>query len=426
MMELVILGLFVIGYVFIALEHKFEINKTAVALLTGVVCWMAWAFFQSDHHLVMSKLLEHVGDFSGLLFFLMGAMVIVELIDAHQGFEVITDKINTRNKRKLLIIISILTFFVSSVFDNLTTTIIFIALIRKIVPEQKERLLFASLIVIAANAGGAWTPIGDVTTTMLWMGNQITTGNIMKMLFFPSIVSILVPLAIVCFQVKGNVEGNAAAAISGDKKVSQKEKVLIFSLGIGAILFVPVFKTITHLPPFMGMLLGLAVMWIVTGFIHKDKEAEKQHRLSIIGAMQRMDLASVLFFLGILLAIAALESSQILASIASYLDTHVGDTNIIAVIIGLLSAIVDNVPIVAASMGMYPLETFPTDHSFWELLAFCAGTGGSILIIGSAAGVAAMGLEKIDFFWYLKKISWLAAIGYFAGIGTYLLQQMIF
>ncbi len=426
MMELVILGLFVIGYVFIALEHKFEINKTAVALLTGVACWVAWSFFQSDHHLVLSKLLEHVGDFTGLLFFLMGAMVIVELIDAHQGFEVITDKINTRNKRKLLIIISILAFFLSSVFDNLTTTIIFIALIRKIVPERQERLLFASLIVIAANAGGAWTPIGDVTTTMLWMGNQITTGNIIKVLFFPSVVSMLVPLAIVCFRVKGNVDGNAAASVIGSKRVSQKEKVLVFSLGIGAILFVPVFKTITHLPPFMGMLLGVAVMWIVTGFIHKDKEEEKQHRLSIIGAMQRMDLASVLFFLGILLAIAALESSHILASIAFSLDAHVGDTNIIAVIIGLLSAIVDNVPIVAASMGMYPLEIFPTDHTFWELLAFCAGTGGSIFIIGSAAGVAAMGLEKIDFFWYLKKISWLAAIGYFAGIAVYMLQLMMF
>jgi Na+/H+ antiporter NhaD/arsenite permease-like protein len=357
-------------------------------------------------------------------------MTIVELIDSHDGFEMITSLITTTNKRTLLWIISFLAFFLSAVLDNLTTTIVFVTLLRKLIPGKKERLLFISMVVIAANSGGAWSPIGDVTTTMLWIGNQITTANIIVRLLFPSLFSLIIPLIIVNGTIKGNVTSQFIASHDEAKEVNRRainirERKIVFFSGIGVLLFVPVFKAITHLPPFMGMLFGLGLLWLVTEMMHKDKEAGERHQLSVTKALQRMDMPSVLFFLGILLAISSLQSTGQLNQLAAIMSRKIGNTNSIAASLGLFSAIVDNVPIVGAAIGMYPLSQFPTDHSFWEILSFCAGTGGSILIIGSAAGVAAMGLEKIEFFWYLRKISWLALIGYFAGIAIYLAEEIL-
>jgi Na+/H+ antiporter NhaD/arsenite permease-like protein len=422
-MNLIIVLLFILGYVFIASEHFIKISKTAIALLTGVLCWTVFILFQENTHAISESLVKHLGDISGILFFLIGAMTIVELIDSHNGFEFITTRITTKNKRTLLWIISFLAFFLSAVLDNLTTTIVLVTLLRKLVPDKKERLLFISIVVIAANSGGSWSPIGDVTTTMLWIGNQITTTNIITRLFLPSFFSLLIPLIIVSFTIKGNVISGAQTLKEGKKEVKQKEKVVIFFSGIGVLLFVPVFKTITHLPPFMGMLFGLGILWLITEMMHKNKEAEQRQSLSVTKALERMDMPSVLFFLGILLSISALQSTGQLGQLAAILNQKIGNTNAIATSLGLLSSVVDNVPIVAAGMAMYPLSQFPTDHSFWEILAYCAGTGGSVLIIGSAAGIAAMGLEKIEFFWYLRRISWLALIGYFAGIVVYIAEE---
>jgi Na+/H+ antiporter NhaD/arsenite permease-like protein len=429
-MSFIIVSIFIIGYVFIASEYFIKINKTATALLTGVLCWTVYILFQTDANAISEGLIEHLGDISGILFFLIGAMTIVELIDSHDGFEVITIQITTTNKRKLLWIISFLAFFLSAVLDNLTTTIVLVTLLRKLVPDKKDRLLFISMVVIAANSGGAWSPIGDVTTTMLWIGNQVTTVNIISRLFVPSLFSLLIPLIIVTFTIKGNVASQFIALNDEEKEIkrraiNKREKMIVFFSGIGVLLLVPVFKTVTHLPPFMGMLFGLGLLWLITELMHKGKEAGERHQLSVTKALQRMDMPSVLFFLGILLAISSLQSTGQLEKLAAIMNQKIGNTNIIAAILGLFSAVVDNVPIVAASIGMYPLSQFPTDHSFWEILAYCAGTGGSVLIIGSAAGVAAMGLEKVEFFWYLRRISGLALIGYFAGIGIYLAEEIM-
>jgi NhaD family Na+/H+ antiporter len=416
---------FIIGYFFIATEHFVKVNKTATALLTGVICWILLVYGQSHSLSLNAELVEHLGEISGILFFLMSAMTIVELIDAHDGFEIITSRINTTSKRKLLWIISIMAFFLSAILDNLTTTIVFITLLRKLVPDKKERIFFASMIIIAANSGGAWSPIGDVTTTMLWIGNQITSLNIIQHLFIPSLVSLVIPLTVVSFYLKGNLTTKKVEQESTSSPVNVKEQNLVFFLGIGVLLFVPIFKTITGLPPYMGILFGLGFLWLVTELIHKKKSDSQKHHFSVMKALERMDMPSILFFLGILLAITSLQSAGLLTQLATFLNDKLQNLNLIGISIGLLSAIVDNVPIVGAAIGMYPLSQYPTDHSFWELIAYCAGTGGSILIIGSAAGVAAMGLEKIEFFWYLKKISWLAAIGYFAGALVYILEEMI-
>ena len=337
-------------------------------------------------------------------FFLLGAMAIVELIDAHDGFDVITTRIKTKDQRRLLWIISIVTFFLSSVLDNLTTTIVMVSLLRKLVSDKKTRMFYVSMVVLAANAGGAWTPIGDVTTTMLWIGGQITTGNIMLHLILPSLVCLVVPLIILSFTMKGKIESPEMIENNQTDKTTAFERRLIFGLGIGALVFVPVFKTITHLPPFMGMLFGLAILWIVTEIIQKYKNDADKDVYSVVQALRKADVPSVLFFLGILVAIAALESTHQLADLAHYMDKTIGNINVIVIAIGLLSSVIDNVPLVAAGMGMYDMQTFPTDHYFWSFLAYCAGTGGSCLIFGSAAGVAAMGMEKISFIWYLKKI----------------------
>jgi Na+/H+ antiporter NhaD/arsenite permease-like protein len=379
----------------------------------------------TNTEIVSEQLYEHLGQISGILFFLLGAMTIVELIDAHDGFDVITAKIKTSDQLKLLWIISIITFFLSAVLDNLTTTIVMVSLLRKLISEKKTRMFFVSMVVLAANAGGAWSPIGDVTTTMLWIGGQVTTGNIIVHLIIPSLVCLIVPLLILSFSMKGKVTKPDVVESTHTEKTTDFERKIVLALGIGALVFVPFFKTITHLPPFMGMLFGLAILWIVTEFIHKNKNDADKDSYSVIQALRKADVPSVLFFLGILVAISALESTHQLRDLAQWMDAKIGNLDVIVISIGLLSSIVDNVPLVAAGMGMYDMATYPTDHYFWTFLAYCAGVGGSCLIIGSAAGVAAMGMERIDFLWYLKNVSWLALIGYLSGAGIFMLQHYL-
>ena len=425
-MNAILIIIFVLGYTAIATEHSIKINKAASAILTGVLIWTVYIIYSPDKHLINEELLHHLGELSGILFFLMGAMTIVELIDSHDGFEVITKKINQTDKRKLIWIIAFITFFLSAALDNLTTTIVIISLLRKLIKDQKDRLFFAGITVIAANAGGAWSPIGDVTTTMLWIGNQITAGSIILRVFIPSVVSLAVPLIYLSFKLKGSVTRPTAQTDSKSHALTQTKQLTVLIAGISALIFVPVFKTITHLPPFMGILFGLGVLWILVEILHKGKEDENKSKYSVAQALRRIDMPSILFFFGILVSIAALQSTGILTHLSAWLSETLKNQNIIVIAIGLLSSIIDNVPLVAAAQGMYDLSVFPTDHPFWEFLAYCAGTGGSILIIGSAAGVAAMGMEKIDFFWYLKKISFLALLGYFAGAAAYILQIQIF
>jgi len=425
-MTTIIISIFVLGYIAIATEHTIKINKAASALLTGVLCWTVYILFSHEKHIVTEELVEHLGELSGILFFLMGAMTIVELVDAHDGFEIITSKINQTDKRKLLWIVAFITFFLSAVLDNLTTTIVIVSLLRKLIRDEKDRLFFAGIVVVAANAGGAWSPIGDVTTTMLWIGNQITALNIVLKVFIPSVVCLAVPLIYLSFKLKGNIHRPALKSSEKEHNLSQKNKKTVLVAGILALVFVPIFKTITHLPPYMGMLFGLGVLWVMVEIMHKGKEDEHKTKYSVVQALRKIDVPSILFFLGILISIAALGSIGSLVKLAGWLSSTLHNENIIVIAIGLLSSVIDNVPLVAAAQGMYDLSVFPTDHAFWEFLAYCAGTGGSALIIGSAAGVAAMGMEKISFFWYLKKISLLALLGYFSGAAVYILQQQLF
>ncbi|MEQ1744505.1 MAG: sodium:proton antiporter NhaD [Saprospiraceae bacterium] len=415
-----IIIIFIIGYLAITLEHNIKINKAATALATGVLCWTVYILHQSNTHAVSHQLMEHLGEISGILFFLLGAMTIVELVDAHDGFQVITDRIVTTSTRKLLWIVCIITFFLSAFLDNLTTTIIIVSLLRKLIADKDQRLFFVGMTVIAANAGGAWSPLGDVTTTMLWIGGQVSALNIMAQLILPSIICLLLPLLLVSGRLKGTVQ---AAAVEEKQLASTPfERNFIFWLGLGVLIFVPVFKTMTHLPPFMAMLLGLAFLWIVTEVIHSEKDTADKDFLSVVHALRKADSPSILFFLGVLLSIAALQATGQLTQMAQWLTQTIADDTLVVLSIGMLSAVVDNVPLVAAAQGMYSFEQYPSDHFFWEFLAYATGTGGSALIIGSAAGVAAMGMEKIDFFWYLKKITWLAVIGYFAGAAVYVAQ----
>jgi Na+/H+ antiporter NhaD/arsenite permease-like protein len=423
-MIILIVSIFIIGYIAIAFEHNIKINKAASALITGVLCWSVYAVYAIDKEIPAHQLGEHLGEVSGILFFLLGAMTIVELIDAHDGFELITNYIQTTSKKKLVWIIAFITFFLSAVLDNLTTTIVMVSLLRTLIHDRKDRLLFIGLVVISANAGGAWSPIGDVTTTMLWLGGQITAGTIMIQLILPSLVCCIVPASIISLQVKGNFERTNDSAIKSANAGGTRNTV--FFLGIGALLFVPVFKTITHLPPYMGILLGLGILWFITEMIHSGKDEAEKGLLSVNHALRKIDTPSILFFLGILLSVAALQTTGVLGNLATWMDEKIGNIEAITFAIGLLSSIVDNVPLVAAAQGMYSMEQFGADHTFWLLLAYCSGTGGSALIIGSAAGVAAMGMEKIDFFWYLKKISWLALLGYIAGMAVFLLQKLLF
>lgn len=479
---------FVIGYVLITLEHPLKINKAAFALLTGMICWALAAvlpipdsvlsiptFMEYKEGLEAKGVLEHLTSheiylkflgtelshhFSGIaeiLFFLLGAMTIVELIDAHQGFKIITNRIKTKDSRVLLWIICILTFFLSAALDNLTTTIVMISLLKRLVHNPKQRLFFAGMVVIAANAGGAWSPIGDVTTTMLWIGGQISAGNIIKTLILPSLVCLILPLIISSFFMKGEVERAEYDYTQASKEEQVKGSAIMLVVGLGALIFVPIFKTVTHLPPYVGMMLGLGIVWVVSELIHVNEDEEIKKEYTAIHALSKIDTSSILFFLGILVAISSLETLHVLNDLAFWLNEKIGNLDVIASVIGVLSAVVDNVPLVAASMGMYPLASptvnpdayqfamanyatavhegnfmfqgvqyFLHDAKLWEFLAYTAGTGGSMLIIGSAAGVAAMGLENINFFWYLKRIAPLALIGYIAGIFTYMLVYPIF
>ncbi|MCI4670467.1 MAG: sodium:proton antiporter NhaD [Bacteroidia bacterium] len=471
-MFIMMLVAFVVGYICIALEHPLKIDKAASAVLTGVICWTLFVVGQDqifkdnpdlikhetktehvdshasegehhegDHgeeahavsheatqHYIEESLLEHLGEIAEILFFLLGAMTIVELVDAHEGFRVVTDRIRTTNKVRLLWIISIVTFFFSAALDNLTTSIVMAALLPKLIKKREDLWFFAGMVVIAANAGGAWSPIGDVTTIMLWIGGQVTAFNIIVTDFLPSVVCLLVPLTISSFMLKGDVERPATDNESHmTPPIENWEQLLVFWMGVLGLLFVPVFKTATHLPPYMGVLMSLGVIWVTTEILHRRKvEVETRSSLLVSKVIARIDTPSVLFFLGILLAVASLQVAGHLGLLATSLDeAFQGNIYIINILIGLLSSIVDNVPMVAAAIGMYPIEQYAVDHPFWELLAYCAGTGGSALIIGSAAGVAIMGILKIDFMWYLRKITWLAVLGYFAGVGVYYIQELI-
>jgi Na+/H+ antiporter NhaD/arsenite permease-like protein len=421
-----ILIIFILGYIAIAAEHFIKINKAATALVTGVLCWTVYILFSPNHDIVSEELTRHLGELSGILFFLLGAMTIVELIDTHDGFDIITTRISQTDKRKLLWIIAFITFFLSAILDNLTTTIVIISLLRKLINDNNDRLFFAGIVVVAANAGGAWSPIGDISTTMLWIGGQITAANIIIKLILPSLTCLIVPLIYLSIKLKGKIERPAFVLNSKNQILSQTQKSFVFFSGVLILVLVPVFKTVTHLPPYMGILIGLGILWIITEIIHGKKEEEDKRHLSVVHALRKIDTPSILFFLGILVSVAALQSIGLLSSLAQWLTVTLHNVNIMVISIGLFSSIIDNVPLVAAVQGMFDLNQYPPDHYFWEFLAYCTGTGGSALIIGSAAGVAAMGMEKISFFWYLKKISLLALLGYFAGAVIYILQHQIF
>ena len=435
MITTLMIVVFVLGYMAIALEHPLKVDKAASALLIGGITWALYAFSGIDQHHMNDHLSHHLVDIAEILFFLLGAMTIVELIDAHEGFSIITDKITTNKKVALMWILCTITFFFSAVLDNLTTAIVMSALLTKLIKDKEDLWMFAGMVIISANAGGAWSPIGDITTIMLWVGDQVTASNIITSVFIPSLVCALVPLVYLSFRLKGSVTRPEEIDLKEHSidPTTPFERNLVFYLGVVGLLFVPIFKTVTHLPPYLGMLISLGVLWLVTEIIHRSKNHEKKSQLSVIGVLKKIDTATIFFFLGILLAVAALQSAGQLDIVANFLqETFKGDIYIINIIIGLLSSIVDNVPLVAGAMGMYdigPICTiqgelaFPQDHTFWEFLAYCAGTGGSVLIIGSAAGVAVMGILKIDFIWYLKNISLLALMGYLAGAATYILMQ---
>lgn len=450
---------FILGYTAIALEHPLKIDKAASALFTGVVLWAiyilaaesilpnstAYKEFMHGHphetyinFIAHHEITFHLGEISQILFFLLGAMTIVEMVDTHEGFKLITDKIKTTNKIKLLWILSILTFFMSAALDNLTTTIVMVALLRKLIDKQQDRWFMAAMVVLAANAGGAWSPIGDVTTIMLWIGGQVTTARIIVDVFVPSLVTMIVPLVIVSlFYPKGNIERPALndQDSSSEDSITNFERRLLLIMGVAGLLFVPVFKTVTHLPPYLGMLFSLSIIWITTEILHRRHPSGTRGGLLVTKVLRKIDTPTILFFLGILTAVSALQSAGQLDLLAKTLDgMDIADNQkiyVIDLIIGLLSAIVDNVPLVAGAMGMYDIAPagstgyeafFMVDGEFWQFLAYTAGTGGSILIIGSAAGVAAMGMEKIDFIWYMKRISLLALSGYIAGAIVYYLM----
>lgn len=416
-----LLGVFILGYLAIAFEQAIQLNKAASALITGVLCWMIFILQSNSTEAVTDNLLHHLGEIASILFFLLGAMTIVELIDSHNGFDIITQKIRTTSKQRLLIIISLLAFFLSALLDNLTTAIVMTSLVIKILPDREDRFWFCGMIIIAANAGGAWSPLGDVTTTMLWIGGQITALNIMKLLFLPAIAVCLVPMFFIARRFRNKKIDSIPESVCTPQE-KREGRIILFS-GLGLLLFVPVFKTVTHLPPFMGMMLAVGIIWIITSMIHKSKDPELAQRFTVARALQKVDTPSVLFFLGILLAVSALQSYGILQELATGMKSTLQNDYLVGTSLGILSAVVDNVPLVAASQGMFSLADYPTDHTFWEFLALTTGTGGSVIIIGSAAGVAVMGIEHINFMEYLKKISWLALLGFISGILMFLLEM---
>ncbi len=409
---------FIIGYLLITMEHYTKINKATIALLMAVSCWAIQ--FANTHWVIEANknyLEEHLASISQTIFFLIGALTVVEMINQHKGFSVISKCLHIHSKKMMLWSIVFITFFLSSILDNLTTTIVMISLLKKLVDEGEERLLIGGAIVIAANAGGAWTPIGDLTTTMLWIGEQLSTFNVMKVLFIPSLVCTIVSTFLISLSLKGNFKNK-----NFNDNDQEKEPMggFIFVLGMCLLVFVPVFKIVTGLPPFMGMLLALGVLWLVTDLLHGKYEDRNHLRIPYV--LTKIDFSGVLFFLGILLCIGSLYSAGLLTELAQWLQVHIGNLPLISVVIGFASAVIDNVPLVAATIGMYSLEQFPTDHSFWNMIAYCAGIGGSILIIGSAAGIALMAMEKIDFLWYMRRISLPATAGYLAGFILYMIS----
>jgi Na+/H+ antiporter NhaD/arsenite permease-like protein len=447
----IIIAIFVIGYLAIALEHQIHVNKAASALLTGVLCWTVYALNYSQlvpqelfdawhklhpagegdslspklHFLVDEQLMHGFAETAGILFFLIGAMTIVELVDAHEGFSLITRYIRADKPAKLMWVITWIAFFLSAVLDNLTTTIVMVSVTRKLVSDREIRLLFVGMIVIAANAGGAWTVIGDVTTTMIWMKNKIGEWEVIRDLFLASAACLMIPLLLITPRLKGRLEPIAETQESREEKtIEQWHKALFLTLGVLGLLSVPIFKTYTHLPPFMGMMLSLGALWLVSEMVSNTMDERTRSSTGVLSALRRIDMSSVLFFLGILLAVGSLGATGVLTDLAVWLGSKVQNESAIAIIIGLVSAVVDNVPLVAAGIEMYS-ATQEKNDSFWMLLAYCGGTGGSCLIIGSAAGVAAMGLERIDFFWYFKRIAPLALAGYVAGIVVYFLQHAV-
>ncbi|TXF84253.1 sodium:proton antiporter [Neolewinella aurantiaca] len=463
-----VIACFVIGYVVIVFEHPLRLDKTVPALLMGAICWALLSLgFNSgaldvvdsygqlfsmgghgvDHlsdaahhdaeHGFTGTLLHHLGKTAEILIFLIGAMTIVEIVDLHRGFDILKGWISTRSKKKLLWIVGILGFILSAIIDNLTATIVLVTLLRKLVPDREQRIWYIALIVIAANAGGAWSPIGDVTTTMLWIGKRVSTAGLIEYLIIPSLVCFAVPFLFASFMkpFQGNLvtpelESDEGVPVSEERLLSSK--TMLF-LGLGMIVFVPIFKTITHLPPYIGMMLSLGVVWLVSEYIHPEEDftEERKAAYSAHKALSRIEMSSILFFLGILMAVAAIETVAVgevgaLRAVAESLDAVIPNQDIVIMILGFLSAIIDNVPLVAASMGMYDLGAYPVDSKLWHFIAFSAGTGGSMLIIGSAAGVAAMGMERIDFIWYFKKIAWLAFVGFAAGAAVFLLIENVF
>ena len=445
-----IIILFVVGYIIIALEHPLHIDKAATALFIGAGCWALYSLgldtllpiekvpesFQQamvedghahssahelvQHYAIHGQFVELIAEIAFILFFLMGAMTIVELVDAYEGFSYITDRIKSRKKSTLLWTVCVLTFFLSAVLDNLTTTIVMVSMMKKLISDKETRLFFCGMIVVSANAGGAWTVIGDVTTTMLWIGDKISTIEVMKALIVPSLFCMIVPLVVAGMMLKGEVDRPENTNEGAYKSLQKWHSNLFLALGFAGLIFVPIFKSVTHLPPFVGMMFSLSIIWIVSEFVKKDLDEATASSTNVVAVLKKIDSASILFFLGILLAVGSLDATGVLLQLAGWLEETIPNMQIVALIIGLLSAIVDNVPLVAAGIKMYE---FPTDHSFWLFLAYCAGTGGSCLIIGSAAGVAAMGLEKIDFIWYIRRVSFFALIGYLGGAGVFVLQE---
>lgn len=415
--------IFIIGYLFIVFEHPLRLNKTVPALLTGVLIWatIAIGHLPIENADLDSALLYHLGKIAEITIFLKGAMTIVELVDLHRGFALVTRFIKTNDKRKMLWLIGFSAFFLSAVLDNLTCTIVFVSLLRKLLADKEDRLWFASVVVISANAGGAWSPIGDVTTTMLWIANKTSALQLIMQLFLPSLLCLITPLAVMSimprFRKKITCQDNIEDSLESERLLSSKMMLLV---GIGALLFVPIFKMLTHLPPYMGMLFALGIVWLVSEYIHPEEDfsEERRHLYSAQEALSRVDFASILFFIGILLGISGLESLGNLHHFAEAMNHYFHNQSLIAILLGVGSAVVDNVPLVAAAIAMYD---FPQDNYFWHLIAYTCGTGGSMLIIGSAAGVAAMGLEKINFIWYFRNISWLALLGYLAGAGVFFL-----
>lgn len=454
-MASIIILIFVIGYLSITLEHPLKLDKTVPALIMASLIWavlaigfvngwfdvinteeQAFNFLSGGEHAMEGfegTLLHHLGKTSEILIFLIGAMTIVEIIDLHRGFEVLKSAVKTKSKRKLLWIIGILAFFLSAIIDNLTATIVLITLLRKLIHKREDRLWFAAMVVIAANAGGAWSPIGDVTTTMLWIAKKVSAAGLIEYVVIPSIVCFALPFVIASYlpAFRGTIEVDANEDKAEEALLSSK--TMLF-LGLGMIVSVPVFKTLTHLPPYMGMMLALGVVWLVSEYIHPEEDfsKERRHLYSAHKALSRIEISSILFFLGILMAVAGLESLVYgvvngeevgtLRYLAEVLQSAIPNQDIVVILLGIISAIIDNVPLVAASIGMYDL---PIDSVLWHFVAYSAGTGGSMLIIGSAAGVAAMGMERIDFIWYLKKITWLAFIGFIAGAGTFLFIERV-